>query len=97
MRSTNAPKTFWHRVPMACGVIRHRLWVDEQETPYFVDDATKAGIGHRTYSERVGLLGAGMGTEIKCRDGGSYRIAAVLGGFKNVSLAKARAEQLALN
>lgn len=97
MRSNNAPKTFWYRIEMACGTVRHKLYVNEQETPYFVDDAKKAGIAHWTAGEPVGLFGSGMGKEMRRRDGSAYHIAAVLAAFKNVTLAKARAERLALS
>lgn len=95
-RSNNAPKTKWTRIPLACGTIRHRLFVDDKETPFFVDDAKAAGIGHRTMGEPVGLFGSGMGKEIEARSG-IYRIAATLGSYHNVGIAKARAEQMALS
>lgn len=91
-----APETHWYRCALACGVIRHRLCIGGSETPYFIDDARKAGIGHWTAGAPIGLFGAGMGRELRRRDGKSYRMAATLGGFRNVGLAKARAEMWAL-
>ena len=96
MRTNNAPKTFWHRADMACGIVVHRLYVNGAETPYFVHDAKKAGIGHWTGGDPVGLFGAGMGAQVRCCDGSFYRIAATLATFRNVTLAKMRAEQMAL-
>lgn len=98
MTSNNAPKTFWYRFEMACGIVRHKLYVDEQETPYFVDDAKKAGKCHWSMGGPISLHGAGMGETINRipRGGGGYRIARFLGGFKRVELAKGNAEQRAL-
>lgn len=98
MAGNNPPKAFWHRFELACGIVRHRLYVDGQETPYFVDDAKKAGKCHYSYGERVSLHGAGMGAMIDSPrgGGGGYRIAAFLGGFKRIELAKSAAEQRAL-
>lgn len=81
---------------MACGVVRHRLFLNEAVSPYFIDDAKKAGRCHWTMGQQVGLFGSGLGETINVRGGGSYRIAATLGAFRNVGIAKARAEQLAL-
>lgn len=97
MSGNNAPQTRWVRVPFACGTIRHRLYVGESETPFFVDDSKLAGRAHRTLGEPVGLFGAGMGSEVRCLDGSTFRIAAILGAFRNVGIAKARAEQMALS
>lgn len=96
MSGNQAPTTKWTRVELACGTVRHRLYVNGTETPFFVDDAKSAGIGHRTMGEPVGLFGSGMGSDIRRRNGETYRIAATLGAFRNVGTAKARAEQLAL-
>jgi hypothetical protein len=79
---------------MACGTRRQRLYVDGAETPFFIDSA--ATIGHRTQGCRHGLYGSSMGDEVRCRDGSSYRIAAVLGGWPTIGLLKHRAEQMAL-
>lgn len=97
MASNNGPSIKWFRTDFPCGTVRYRLYVNGAETPYFVDDAKKAGRGHWRCGEPVGLLGAGMGAEIRRRDGSSYQIAADLGGFRNVTLAKTRAERLALS
>ena len=96
MTRTNAPAVQWHRSDFADGTVRHRLYVDGVETPYFVDDAKRAGKGHFTYGEPVGLHASGMGAVIRRHDGSTYQIAATFGGFRNIGFAKARAEQLAL-
>lgn len=94
--SNQPPRTKWIRTPLACGVIRHRLYINEQEASFFVDDARQAGIAHFTQGNPVGLFGAGMGEEIRRRDGTTYRIAACIGGYRNIGVAKGRAEQMAL-
>ena len=96
MRSNNAPKTFWHRFEMACGTVRHKLYVNGQETPYFIDVASVRA--HYSYGERIALWGAGMGEMVNrlIDGGGGYRIAAFLGSFKKIALAKHAAEQRAL-
>lgn len=97
--SNNAPKTFWYRFELACGTVRHKLYVDGHETAYFVDDAKKAGRAHYQYGERIYLMGAGMGEMVNrlIDGGGGYRIAAFLGGFKRVDSAKNSAEQRAIS
>ena len=92
--SNNAPVCKWFSTTMVCGTVRQRLYVDGQETPYFVDSA--ATIGHRTQGDTHGLFGAGMGAEVRTRNGGSYRIAATLASAPKVSILKNRAEQFAL-
>lgn len=81
----------WFKFPMANGCIRHRLYINGSETPYFIDEAKL--IGHRTYGHKFGLFGAGLGNEVRTARG-SYRIAAVFGGFDRISEAKKRAESL---
>lgn len=93
-RSNSAPKTRWISEMLACGTLRQRLFVDEAETPFFID--TAATIGHRTEGEPHGLYGAGMGAEVRRHDGTSYRIAAVLGSATRAATLKHRAEQMAL-
>lgn len=95
-RSNNAPNIQWKRATLACGTVRHRLYVNGSETPYFVDDAKSAGIAHHIDGYPVALLGSGMGKEMQRRDGSSYRIAAVLNGGRNVGIVKAAAERMAL-
>ena len=92
--SNNAPKIQWIGQTMACGTHRQRLYVNSQETPYFVDSA--ATIGHRTQGDKHGLFGAGMGNVVRTRDGGSYRIAATLASAPKVAVLKHKAEQYAL-
>jgi hypothetical protein len=98
MAGNNPPKTFWSRSELACGIVRHRLYIDGNETPYFIDDAKHAGRCHYQYGERIALMGAGMGAMVDRRrvGGGGYRIAAFLGGFRRIELAKSVAEQRAL-
>ena len=96
MASNNPPRVRWFAVPLACGTVRHRLYVNDKETPYFVDNAKGAGRGHWTMGDPVGLHGSGMGNEIERRDGSTYRIAATLGAFRSVTRAKATAERMAL-
>ena len=91
----NAPRVTWFRAPLACGTVRHRLYVEGKETEYFVDDAKAAGIGHHAQGCAVQLWASGCGPEIRCRNGTSYRIAAMVPGFKNVTLAKMAAERMA--
>ena len=93
--TNHPPKVFWHRVPQAHGGVRHFLWIDEKQTPYFIDVAPS--IGHYHDGHKVGLLGSGMGNAIRRRDGSSYRIAALLGAFDTIGPAKARAARLALS
>lgn len=94
MADNSAPKTVWRRVPQACGTVRHFLWIDGREAPYFIDVSER--IAHRSYGERIALWGSGMGDEVRRYDGSTYRIAGFLGGFRNLALAKHRAEQVAL-
>ena len=51
----NAPETFWHITKMACGTVRQLLYVDGQQTAFFVDVAQNhahRSAGHRP-SERA--------------------------------------------
>lgn len=93
--TNGAPRTKWFKAGLACGTERHRLYKNGAETPYFIDVAHT--IGHRSQGQKVGIYAAGSGTEITRRDGSSYRIAAFMGGFDRISVAKARAEQMALS
>jgi hypothetical protein len=90
--SNQAPKTEWRGFEMACGTKRQKLYVNGQETPFFIDSAKVAA--HRCYGEPHGLWGAGM-SEPHWRTG--YRIAACLGMGKRVTILKHRAEQMALS
>lgn len=80
---------------MPCGTVRQRLYVDGQETAFFVDVASQ--IQHRSAGQKVGLWGSGMGNEVRRRDGSTYRIAGLLSAFDKVTPAKHRAEQMALS
>ncbi|MTJ93901.1 MAG: hypothetical protein F8N36_13740 [Desulfovibrio sp.] len=92
--SNNPPVVKWFSCEQACGTVRHRLYVDGKETPYFIDVASH--IAHYSYGSKIGLWGAGMGEEVRRRDDSTYRIAGFLGGFTKISEAKARAERRAL-
>ena len=84
-QSNQPPKCRWRSIALACETVRHQLYLDGTETPYFVDRAQFRA--HYTQGQRVGLFGAGMHPR---------GIAAVLGSYDNVSLAKHRAEQFAM-
>ena len=88
--SNAAPQTRWHSCELACGTKRYRLFVDGRETPYFIDRAQYRA--HFAYGSRVALWGAGLGQMTRA----GYRIAGCFGTFAKVTLAKHRAEQLAL-
>jgi hypothetical protein len=90
MTSNRAPGVFWHRMPMACGTVRHKLYLDGVETPFFIDYASSRA--HYAHGYKVGLWGAGMAETTRL----SYRIAAFLGGFARLELAKYKAEQMAM-
>lgn len=92
--SNQAPKTRWFKAELACGTERHRLYIDGAESPFFVDVAHS--IAHRSQGSKAGIYGSGLGQEIRRRDGSIYRIAGFFGGFDKITVAKARAEQLAL-
>ncbi len=90
----NPPVAKWFSNVMACGTVRHRLYVDGKEAPYFIDVASN--LAHRSYGGKIGLWGSGMGHEIQRHDGSTYRIAGFLGNFAKISEAKDRAERRAL-
>lgn len=93
MTKNNAPKAKWFGVTMACGTLRQKLYVNGLESPFFIDTAST--IGHRTQGDKHGLFGSGMGDEVRCRDGSTYRIAATLSSSNKVAELKHRAEQMA--
>ena len=95
MASNNAPRVKWFRTVMACDTIRHRLYLNGNETAFFIDDAKAAGKGRWTQGDPVGLFASGSGNQIRRDDGSAYRVAALMGSFRNVGMAKARAEQMA--
>jgi hypothetical protein len=82
----------WVRTEQA-GCYRSFLFICGVRSPYFVDEAVH--IECRSYGERVGLWGAGMGREVRVDETRSYRIAGCLGTFDTVKLAKKQAEHCA--
>ena len=95
--SNNPPRLTWTSYAQSNGSVRHRLYVDGREHAYFVDDDRKAGQGHHAMGCPVSLHGSGMGGEVRCRDGSSYRTARMLYGCNTVREAKARAENMVLS
>lgn len=92
--TNNPPRIHWHAIEFGGDTIRRqRLYVDGRETPYFVDEALCHA--HRTYGEKYGLHGAGMGKEVRRRDGTTYQIAATLDFGPKIAPLKAKAERLA--
>lgn len=91
-KSNAAPKCKWHRVTMACGTIRQRLYVDGKETPWFVDSA--AVMAHRTQGDKHGLWGAGMSKPSRLS---GKRCAECFGSGPKIEPLKAKAEQMALS
>lgn len=83
--SNRPPKCRWRSVMLACETVRHQLYLDGSETPYFVDRARV--LAHYTQGQKVGLFGAGMSPR---------GCAMLLGTFDRVCLAKHRAEQYAM-
>lgn len=100
MATNNPPKLRWIGWTMPCGTQRTSLEICRDaagyfsRTPFFIDTARTTG--HRCYGEKHGLHGAGMGTEVRCTDGSTYRIAATLGFGPRIAPLKAKAERLAL-
>src|ERR1019366_9067421 len=92
-KSNRPPRTRWFKATMACGTERHRLYVNGNETPYFIDSAIL--IGHRFQGERYGLHGSGMGAEIRRRDDSTYQIALCLDIGSKILPLKMKAERLA--
>lgn len=89
--SNNAPIVKWRGLMLACGTRRQRLFMNGQETPYFIDSAN--GIAaNRTQGDEHGLYGAGMSEPHWLT---KRRIAACFGGGKIADL-KHRAEQYAM-
>jgi len=96
MTSNNPPKSKWRGIMLACGTRRQRLYVNEIETPFFVDSANGV-LAHRTQGSEHGLFGAGMHEcKIRDRQGNPRYIAAILGAGNKVAVLKHRAEQMAL-
>lgn len=84
--NNNAPETRWFSYELACGTRRYQLYVDGAETPYFIDVARYRA--HYSYGSKIGLWIAGA----------SPRGCAAIGGtFDKISIAKHRAEQMALS
>lgn len=48
----------WFRFPQANGDVRYWLYVDGEQTPYFIDAACHRA--HYSYGHRIGLWGAGF-------------------------------------
>lgn len=88
--SNRPPKPRWERNQISDGLERYELWLDGERTPYFIDNALH--IGHRTYGERFGLWGGGMGPVGKA----GYRIAAALSSGARMAPLKHLAEQMAM-
>lgn len=86
MTTNRAPTCRWERILVADGLIRHRLYVDGKETPWFVDVATVAA--HRSHGYRVALWASGKGPN---------GTAGFFGGFRTIQLARHRAELLAMS
>jgi len=72
---------------------RYRLYVNAEETPYFLDH-TNISRHQQIRGFKVSVFGAGMGAEINCQDGHSYRIAKFLGAFKTIKEGKLFVESL---
>lgn len=89
--SNRAPETKWFSQVLASGVVRQRLYVDGNETPFFIDTSDQRS--HRTYGDRHGLYGSGMGDMTSA----GYRIAGCFGSARNIVPLKHRAEQMALS
>lgn len=75
---------------MACRTVRHRLYKDNIETPWFVDKA--AVRAHYSAGYPVGVYGAGMGEPSPFT---GIRIAALFGAYNTVTEGKRQAEHLA--
>jgi hypothetical protein len=88
--TNNAPSLKWLSETLACGTRRQRLILDGAETPFFIDTANGVR-AHRVDGFEHGLMGAGMGPEIRP----GLRIAAVLRSGSNVRQLKHVAEQMA--
>ena len=93
-KSNNGPVLRWISFPMANGTIRHRLYVNGAETPFFIDHAKVKA--HFADGHAKALWGAGMGKVIDRPGGGSYRIAGFLKGGSRIGDLKQHAEQRAL-
>lgn len=90
MTTNRPPKAIWFRLPLACGTVRQKLFIDGKETPFFIDTASTAA--HRTTGEKHGLFGSGMGPLTRA----GYRIAGQLAAGGRIAPLKHRAEQMAL-
>lgn len=93
-RSNNAPRLTWRSEGRFDGYERQFLNLNGRPTPYFIRVAFSQA--HRTWGQKVGLFGSGMGNEVRRRDGSRYRVAATIGAWDRIGEAKARAERLAL-
>lgn len=94
MASLNqAPKLKWYSEILACGTTRQFLFLDGQQTPFFIDSARYHA--HRSLGQVHGLWGSGMGALI-AEAKKPYRIAAPLGCGPKIEPLKHRAEQMAM-
>jgi len=84
MDTNNGPKVKWWSTDFG-HTVRQRLYVNGNETPYFVDSAHTAG--HKSQGDEHGLYGSGMHPK---------GIALLLASGRRVTPLKHRAEQMAL-
>ena len=73
--------------------IRYRLYLNAEETPYFLDH-TNQPCHQQIRGFKVSAFGSGMGEEINCHNGNSYRIAKFLGAFETIKKGKLFIESL---
>jgi hypothetical protein len=90
--SNRAPEFLWHSQALPCGTRRDRLWIDGQQTPYFIDSTEV--VRHRIArgsNEPHALFGSGQGAPSI----NGTRGAAVIATGAAIERLMHRAEQLA--